>query len=487
MWRWQWQQESWQRWRGQWLAACIGLLFLPYLLAASGDTPSTPDKVAGQEEHRAVPAGWTQIVKSAMPAVVNISSTRVVRVPHGEQLSPYFADPFFRFFKNPERIPRRERSLGSGVIVASGGIVLTNYHVIEGASDIRVTVSDGRELAAEVVGTDPKTDLAVLRLPGDSFPVLSLGDSDKVQIAETVLAIGNPFGLSQTVTMGIVSAIGRANLGIADYEDFIQTDTAINPGNSGGALINTQGELIGINTAIISPDGGYMGIGFAVPSNMARGVMEHILNTGKVQRGWMGIVMQELTPALARGLGLPNERGLLVADVVEGGPAYRSGLQRGDVVTQFGERTVLDVGHFRNLIAETPPGEQVIMVARREKEEKRFEVTIGALPETETPPESKELELEELGLVVTDLTPDLARRIGIPVYVRGAIVLDVFSGSASHEAGLQPGDVIQEMNRQPVHIARDIKRNMEQAVNQSLVLLINREGTLTYLVIERLS
>jgi serine protease Do len=429
----------------------------------------------------------TQVVQAAMPVVVNISSTRTIRIPEEGSLGPFFTDPFFRFFRNRERAPRREHSLGSGVLMSAEGVVLTNYHVIEKAQDIRVTLANRQEVEAQVIGADPKTDLAVLKLPGEHFPVLPLGDSDRVQVAETVLAIGNPFGLAQTVTMGIVSAVGRANVGIADYEDFIQTDAAINPGNSGGALINARGELIGINTAIVSEGGGYMGIGFAVPINMARRVMEQILTTGRVQRGWLGLVVQELTPALARGLGIPTVRGLLVTNVTEGGPAHHGGLQRGDIIVKFEEKFAADLGHFRNRVAEISPGQEIALTIYREAGEQTVPVTVGGLPEVELLSESAEVELGDLGLVVTGLTPDLAKRLGVPLDVRGAIVLDVIPDSPAHEAGLLPGDVIQEVNRQPIHVARDVKRTIEQVTSQSLVVLVSRDGIPTYLVIERFS
>src|SRR2546425_392651 len=296
-------------------------------------TRPEPAIVAPRDGRSAPPEGWTPVARAAMPAVVNIASARTVRGPAGPA-TPFFSDPFFRFFFGPERAPRRERSLGSGVIVTRDGYVLTNIHVVEGAQDIRVTLGDRRDFTARLVGADSKTDIAVLKLPAGSFSIIPLGDSKRVDVAEVVLAIGNPFGLSQTVTMGIVSAVGRANLGIADYEDFIQTDVAINPWNSGGALVNAGGELIGINAAIFSQNGGYMGIGFAVPVNMGRQVMEQIIKRGRLTRGYLGLTVQDLTPAVARGLGLSEARGVLVADVSPDGPAPAAGIRRGDVVTE---------------------------------------------------------------------------------------------------------------------------------------------------------
>ncbi|MBI4640691.1 MAG: DegQ family serine endoprotease [Candidatus Tectomicrobia bacterium] len=432
--------------------------------------------------------GWTEVAKAAMPAVVNIASTKTVGRPEGRPTGPFFSDPFFQpFFGGQEVQPHRERSLGSGVIVTQDGYVLTNNHVVEGAEEIKVTLSDRREFRATVVGTDPKTDVAVLKLPGSSFPVLPLGDSDRVEVAEPVIAIGNPFGLNQTVTMGIVSAVGRANVGIADYEDFIQTDAAINPGNSGGGLINAQGELIGINTAILSESGGYAGIGFAVPVNMARVVMDQIIKNGHVRRGWLGVAVQEITPALARGLGLQKTQGALVADVSAGSPAAQAGIQQGDVVLKFGDKVVDDPGHFRNFVAETTPGTRVSLKVLRGGREQTVEATVNELPERAMGRKvsPKKLGSEQLGISVSDLTRDLARRLGLPPNAQGAVVTEVLPGGTGQEAGLQPGDLIQEVNRQLIRSARDFARAVWQGRGQDLVLLVNREGSTTYLVIER--
>jgi serine protease Do len=358
---------------------------------------------------------------------------------------------------------------------------------VEGAQDIRVTLSDRRELAARLIGTDPTTDLAVLKLSGSGFSLLPLGDSSTVDVAEVVLAIGSPFGLGQTVTMGIVSAVGRANLGIADYEDFIQTDAAINPGNSGGALVSATGALIGINTAIFSESGGYMGIGFAVPINMARQVMDQLITRGRITRGHLGVAAQEVTPGIARGLGLSLERGILVADVIPDGPAARAGLRRGDVITAVDGKAVGDVGHFRNLIAATPPGTRVRLTLMRDKQEQIMEVTVAEAPERPRPVATKQNSSApgQPGLTVTDLTPELAQRLGPGAPRSGAVVTGVAPGGPAAEAGVRPGDVILELNGRPVRSAQDVQREVQQGGGREMVALLSRGGKTAYVVIDR--
>jgi len=434
-------------------------------------------------------AGWTGVAKAVMPAVVNISSSRTIRGGPGS--SPFFSDPFFRFFQRPDMQPRREKSLGSGTIITADGYVLTNNHVIEDATDIRVTLADRRELTAKLIGGDAKTDIAVIQLPGSNFPLLPVGDSSRVEVAEVVLAVGNPFGLAQTVTMGIVSAVGRANLGISDYEDFIQTDAAINPGNSGGALVNARGQLIGTNTAIFSQSGGYAGIGFAVPMNMARQVMDQLVTRGRVIRGYLGVAVQDVTPAVARGLSLTESRGILVGDVVPDGPAARAGLQRGDVITGVDGKAVDDAGHFRNLVASTSPGTKVRLQIMRNGKEQTVEVPVGELkdrPVAAAPQPAAAVaaarDAEPVGISVADITPPIARRLGLPPGTPGAVVTEVLPGTRASEAGLQPGDIVVEVNRRPVRSARDV-RAVEQSDSRDVVLLVARGGSTAYVVIEK--
>ena len=328
-----------------------------------------------------------KVSQRAIPAVVNISSLRVLRYQEGLPPSPLWQDPFFRQFFGEEffrffGIPREriERSLGSGVIVSEDGYILTNHHVIAQASRITVGLRDKRELEAKLVGTDPTTDIALLKVEAKGLPFLSLGDSDKAQIGDIVLAIGNPFGIGQTVTMGIISAKGRSNMGIVDYEDFIQTDAAINPGNSGGALVNLSGELIGINTAIVSRTGGYQGIGFAIPSNIVKGVMEQLIRYGKVLRGWLGVRVQELTPQIASHLGLRRSQGALIVEVYPDSPAEKGGMRRGDVILSYDEKRVRAAWELRNLIALTPVGKEIVIEVLRGGRRERLHVRIEAPP-----------------------------------------------------------------------------------------------------------
>jgi serine protease Do len=336
-----------------------------------------------------------------------------------------------------------------------------------------------------VIGIDPLTDLAVLKLPGADFPALQLGDSAHIVVAEPVLAIGNPFGLNQTVTMGIVSAVGRVNVGVTAYEDFIQTDAAINPGNSGGALINACGELIGINTALFSTSGSYMGLGFAVPVNIARTIFEQIRTQGRVSRGWLGIVVQELTPSLARGLGVPEIPGLLISDVTVGGPAERAGLRQDDVLIRYQNMPIESTGHFRNLVAQSIPGSRLPVSIYREGHELNLEIIIGERSHVQSFEESMGHEVERLGLDLAELDLGMAKRLGLPLATQGVVVIEVFPGSPAEMAGLQSGDVIRAVNRKPIRSASDLEANLEKVVSVPLVLFVNREGNNLYVVLEQ--
>ena len=330
------------------------------------------------------PDGYSAIAKLVMPAVVNISSVQVIQTY--QSLSPFMSDPFFQQFfggRGYEYVvprERREMSLGSGVIVDDRGTILTNNHVVEHATEVKVAVSDGRELPARILGADPRTDLAVLRVDAPGLPHATLGDSDRLEVGDIVLAFGNPFGLGGTVTMGIVSAIGRGNLGLADYEDFIQTDAAINPGNSGGALVDTQGRVIGISTAIFSRSGGYQGIGFAIPSTMAREVLQDLMEHGKVVRGYAGIAVQALTPDLARAFGLGDLRGAVITSLDPDGPSAEAGLKRGDVIVSFRDRPIATDEELRTRLSRLKPGDRAALGVVRNGRKMSAEVTLVEPP-----------------------------------------------------------------------------------------------------------
>jgi serine protease Do len=439
-------------------------------------------------------SGFSAVAAKDVPAVVNIASTKIVRSPEGGQVSPFFSDPFFRQFFGDQFTPQqqmpreeREHSLGSGVIVSADGYILTNNHVIEGANEIKVTLGDKREFKGRVIGTDPRTDIAVLKVEAKDLPVLVFGDSSKVKVGDFALAIGNPFGLNQTVTMGIVSATGRGNLGIEDYEDFIQTDASINPGNSGGALVNVTGELIGINTAILSGgSGGNQGIGFAIPINMARQVMDQILKQGRVIRGYLGAMIQPVTPQIAKSFGLSQPRGALLGDVEPGAPASKSGLQRGDIVLEMDGQPVTGTEEFRLKIAMMKPGTTVRLKVYRNGKELDVPVVLGELPAKAASSQSEggtpSAALQ--GLSVDELTPQIARQLGLPAKTLGVVVTGVDSGSAAEEAGLRRGDVIQEVNHKPVHNVTEFSSAVSQLGKQNVLLLVNRRGNTLYVVVE---
>src|SRR5436309_9503555 len=335
-----------------------------------------------------VDRNFVSIAKAVRPAVVNVFTTRTGKGGEGLHGMP-FEDPFFRRFFGEEffrrfEVPRerKERSLGSGVIVDSKGLIITNNHVVSKADEIKVLLSDKREFKAKLIGTDAKTDLAVLRIDAEGLHTIPWADSDKLEVGEFVLAVGTPFGLNQTVTLGIVSAVGRASMGIAEYEDFIQTDAAINPGNSGGALVNTRGELVGINTAIFSQSGGNMGIGFAVPSNMARPILDQLVQGGKVVRGYLGVSIQELNQELVKEFGATETRGVLITDVLGDSPAKRAKLERGDVIIEYDGHAVLNPTQFRNLVAQTPVGKKVLIKLLLNGKERDQEVLVAGQPVT---------------------------------------------------------------------------------------------------------
>ncbi len=435
-----------------------------------------------------------EVSKAVTLAVVNISTSRVIKGQEGAPLTPFFEDPFFRRFFGDEffhqfEVPRdrREQSLGSGVIVDASGYIVTNNHVVSKADEIKVLLNDKREFKGKVVGTDPKTDLAVVKISATDLPTIPWGDSSKLQVGELVLAVGNPFGLNQTVTMGIISAVGRANVGIADYEDFIQTDAAINPGNSGGALVNIHGELIGINTAIFTRSGGYMGIGFAVPSNMAKLVMESLKTKGKVVRGWLGVTIQEVNADLAKQFGLKEAKGALVSDVLEGSPAEKAGIERGDVIIEINGKPVESATQLKNMVAQLTIGNKVNLTVVRDKKEKRLTVLIGEQPKeiaSSGTDEEGEGSKAMAGIEVHNLTPEIARRFGFSRDKKGVVVTQVEPESRADIAGIQPGDLIIEINRAPVQNTEDYERIVSRLKKgESVLLLVNRQGRTLFITI----
>ncbi len=438
--------------------------------------------------------GFAPIAKRAVPAVVNVSSSKVIRTPGGSISSPFFSDPFFRQFfgntlPNDSQTPpseERERSLGSGVIVNSDGYILTNNHVIDGAKDVKVSLGDKREFQARIVGTDPKTDIAVLKIDAKNLPVLAFGDSSKMQVGNFVLAIGNPFGLNQTVTLGIVSATGRGGLGIEDYEDFIQTDAAINPGNSGGALVDERGNLIGINTAILSGgSGGNQGVGFAIPGNMARNVMEQILKNGKVTRAWLGVSIQPVKEDIAKAFHLSETYGALIGDVTKDSPAAKSGLETGDIILDVDGQKIEDSRALQLKIGNMSPGTTVKLTVFRNGATREIAVKLGEMPggavQSSGTSENRGAALR--GISVGALTPDITSQLKLPASTKGVVVTNVDPASAASEAGILQGDVIQEVNRQPVTGVAGFNRAMQSAGDQPVLLLINRNGTTSFLVV----
>ncbi|WP_135465967.1 DegQ family serine endoprotease [Crenalkalicoccus roseus] len=454
---------------------------------------------------RDAPASFAPLVRTLLPAVVNISTTQTLvarrdrpdapDIPQAPPGSPF--EEFFReFFRGrpgtpglPEGLPRprRAQSLGSGFIVdASQGIVVTNNHVIDGADEINVVLHDNTSLRAELLGTDPRTDLAVLRIRSERpLTEVRWGNSDEVEVGDWVLAIGNPFGLGGSVTAGIISARGR-DIRQGLYDDFIQTDAAINRGNSGGPLLDMQGRVIGINTAIYSPTGGSIGIGFAIPANLARNVVTQLVAEGRVRRGWLGVNIQQVTDEIAESLGLQNGRGALVARAQEGGPAEQAGIRSGDVILRFGEQEVREMRMLPRIVAETPVGSQVPVVVWRDGREERLTVTIGELPAEQqqaaaTPgPAQRPTELAGLGLRVSGITPELRERFGLRAEQRGVVITEVLPDSPAAERDLRPGDVIVEVQQERVTTPQQLQTRLEQLRRQNrpsaLLLVESQQG-----------
>jgi Do/DeqQ family serine protease len=477
-------------------AATIGLL-ATFVLALAGcadigssagaSSPARSDVVGGRELENSAPASYSAAVSRAAPAVVRIRAERRVRPP--EQYRFHDGPSFPDLAGAPGRAPQegttpRESGLGSGVVVSPDGYILTGHHVVDGAEDIKVDFGDKRTLGARVVGTDPPSDLAVLKVEADGLPALALGDSDDLAVGDVVLALGSPLGMRQTVTMGVVSAKGRST-GLSDgtFEDFLQTDAEINRGNAGGALVSVSGELVGINSRIVSPSGAGTGVGFAVPSNMARAVMEQLVVAGRVRRGVLGVVVQTVTSDIAASLGLGDARGVIVSSVRGGSAADRAGLRRGDVITSLDGVPLEDGNVLRNRVAVAPPGTEVTVAVLRDGREEQLRATLDELPggrsrsaERNDPPDANEGEGRRLGLRVEPLTPELVARLGLGSAQPGLVIVEVDPAGPAAGADLRPGDVIEEADRERVTGIEDLRGALRSLGERPLLLLINRGG-----------
>ena len=446
---------------------------------------------------------FAPVVKKVTPGVVKVFTTTRVRNtafdPNGNGPGGGMNDMLRRFFGDDfdNNIPRqgrrnfnmpRQQGVGSGVIVTKDGFILTNNHVVDGADEVKVAMTDGREFTAKVIGRDPKSDIAVIKIDAKDLPAVTMADSDKVEVGDVVLAIGNPFGIGQTVTTGIVSATGRSGAVGLDYEDFIQTDAAINPGNSGGALVDAEGRLIGINTAILSRSGGNQGIGFAIPSNLTRDVMASLIKDGHVTRGFLGVMIQDVTPALAREFKLKDNSGALVGDVTPKSPAEKAGIQSGDLIQEFNGKKVIDGRHLKLEVARIQPGTKVPVKLLRDGSVKTFDVAVKELPGTETLAKNDSRKNADEGtlngVTVSDIDPQARQQFELPASVRGVVVTEVAPDSAAAEAGLKPGDVIQEINRKPVKTAEEAVKLTENPNDKTSLLRVWSKGGSRWVVVD---
>jgi serine protease Do len=465
-----------------WTLAC---LIVGFGMATVLDSTSTLVAQTGAQQSPAPPS-FTHLAKQASPSVVNISTVKVVK-GRGQFPMPFgsddpFRDFFERFFR--DQIPKdfRQQSLGTGFVIDKEGYILTNNHVVEKADEIKVKLADDEEFMAKIIGRDPKTDLALIKIEADKdFIPLTLGDSDKLEVGEWVVAIGNPFGLGNTVTAGIVSAKYR-QIGAGAYDNFIQTDASINPGNSGGPLLNTDAEVIGINSAIYSQTGGNIGIGFAIPINMAKDLLPQ-LKEGKVIRGWLGVMIQKITPELKDKLDLKDEKGALVADVTKDGPADKAGIQRGDVIVSFDGREIKEMSDLPYVVASTPVGKTVTVEVIRKGDRKTFQVKIGELKD-----EKKAVVVSEakpqLGMSVEEITPELAKNFGL-TETTGVVVVQVEEGTPAAEAGLRAGDVILEIDQDPVENIRRFNQKLETfEKGDTILFLVKRQGATLFLTLK---
>ncbi|GJL57971.1 MAG: MucD protein [Nitrospirales bacterium] len=473
----------------------LGSWNMPFHSQAAISHPEDPASVGSPPNMEN--GGFADIAQAVTPAVVNITVRKEAPVP----MSGMPSDPLREFFGLPGMpempgMPNRPKGprapegqgAGSGVIISSDGYVLTNDHVVDGAKEIMVTLPDNREFTGEVVGLDPQTDLAVIKIDGTDLPYVPWGNSGELRVGEYVLAVGNPFGLNSTVTLGIVSALGRGGMGITQYEDFIQTDAAINPGNSGGALVNTRGQLVGINTAIFSQSGGYQGVGFAVPTNLAKPVYDSLISNGKVVRGFLGVGIQAVTTDLADSFKLDQSKGALVTNVVPGSPADKAGLKRGDVIVEYQGKPVLDPRNLQHHVIRTTIGTEVEMVVIRDGQKHNLKAEIREQEKPVQVAQAGQMGTTEgplAGVAVQNLNPGMAEQLGVEENVNGVVVMDVAPGSYAARAGLAQGDVISEINRKPVRSEEDfVKVVSHLKENSSALIFIHRGKGALYLSIK---
>jgi serine protease Do len=478
-------------WRGTTAPGSAGAAALPVV------TSPITNPVAGGRD------SYADVVKVVAPAVVTVRANGKARVsqtefdmPDGQApddlLRRFFGDQFgqgqgrqgqqnpFGRGQRRQQMPR-QHALGSGVVVAADGYVLTNNHVIDGADDIKVDLTDGRTVTAKLVGTDKASDLALLKVTASDLHPIALGNSDAVQVGDVVLAVGNPLNLGQTVTMGIISAKGRSTgVGDGSYEDFLQTDAPINHGNSGGALVNTKGELVGINSQILSPSDGNIGIGFAIPANMARHVMDELRTSGKVTRAQLGVTVQNVTSDMAQTLGLKQVGGAIVGSVTPGSAADHAGIRQGDVILSFNGQPVHDMNSLRNRVADTKPGSNASVTVERDGSDKTLTVKLDEAQAAKSARDESGSGAEDktaLGVSVVPLTPDLAARVGAARTTKGLVIEDVNPDGRAADAGLQAGDVIEQVNRQPVQTVDELKAAMKRSADKPALLLVNRQGS----------
>jgi serine protease Do len=491
-------------------------------LFSGGDDNKVPIYIAADPrstEQVTLNSGFASIAKAVTPAVVTVQTSSRVRPPQfpffGDPFGPFGMDPFREFFFRRElpdnddpQAPRRQTprprqtpesrgrlqpsGLGSGVIVSPDGYILTNNHVVDGAEKVEVVLNDRRSFTARIVGADPPSDVAVLKIDGSGFPTLPLGDSNRVEVGDLVLAVGNPLGVGQTVTMGIISAKSRTTrggFGSGSYEDFLQTDAAINRGNSGGALVNLKGELIGIPSQILSQTGGSIGIGFAIPTTMARNVMDQLLKDGKVRRGKLGVTIGDLTPDLAAQFNYKGTQGALVQDVEAGQPAERAGVKPGDIITEFQGQRIDDSARLRNLVAQAVPGSTVRFKVWRDGAERELTATLAemdpkAVSSSGTRGQSGPAGGALSGVRVENLTPETTRRLNLPQTARGVVITEVDPDSGAADAGLQRGDVIEDVNRQPIATVSEFEAALQKTGKQSVLLRVRRQSGASFVVVK---